>query len=83
MDRYNGRREKGGVRVLVLWGIFIVSLILACIIGILLFVEIKSGRMPENVGLTIVVICYLNIFAVIVFGVILATINILRFFHLI
>ena len=83
MDRYNGRREKGGVRVLVLWGIFVVSLTLACIIGILLFVEIKSGRMPENVGLAIVVICYINIFAMIISGVILATIHILRFFHLI
>ena len=69
--------------MLVLWGIFIVSLTLACIIGILLFVEIKSGRMPENVGLAIVVICYINIFAVIVSGVILTTIHILRFFHLI
>lgn len=70
--------------MLVLWGIFVVSLTLACIIGILLlFVEIKSGRMPENVGLAIVVICYINIFAMIISGVILATINILRFFHLI
>ena len=47
--------------MLVLWGIFIVSLVLACIIGILLFVEIKSGHMPENAGLAIVVICYINI----------------------
>lgn len=69
--------------MLVLWGIFVVSLTLACIIGILLFVEIKSGRMPENVGLAIVVICYINIFAMIISGVILATIHILRFFHLI
>lgn len=69
--------------MLVLWGIFVVSLTLACIIGILLFVEIKSGRMPENVGLAIVVICYINIFAMIISSVILATINILRFFHLI
>lgn len=69
--------------MLVLWGIFVVSLILACIIGILLFVEIKSGRMPENVGLAIVVICYINIFAMIISGVILAMIHILRFFHLI
>lgn len=69
--------------MLVLWGIFVVSLTLACIIGILLFVEIKSGRMPENVGLAIVVICYINIFAMIISGVILATIYILRFFHLI
>lgn len=44
---------------------------LACIIGILLFVEIKSGRMLENVGLAIVVICYINIFVAIVSGVIL------------
>ena len=57
--------------MLVLWGIFITSLALACIIGILLFVEIKSGRMPENVGLAIVVICYINIFVAIVSGVIL------------
>lgn len=69
--------------MLVLWGVFIVSLTLACIVGILLFVETKSGRMPENVGLVVVVICYINIFAVIVSGVILATIHILRFFHLI
>lgn len=69
--------------MLVLWGIFVVSLTLACIIGILLFVEIKSGHMPENVGLAIVVICYINIFAMIISGVILATIHILRFFHLI
>ncbi len=69
--------------MLVLWGIFIVSLVLAYIIGILLFVEIKSRDMPENLGLAIVVICYINIFAMIISGVILATIHILRFFHLI
>ena len=67
----------------ILWTIFFVTLFVAIMTGVFVFVNRNAKHLPENVGLTIVVICYINIFAVIVSGVILATIYILRFFHLI
>lgn len=67
----------------ILWTIFFVTLFAAVATGMFVLINQHAKHLPENVGLTIVVICYLNIFAVIVSGVVLATIHILRFFHLI
>lgn len=64
----------------ILWTIFFVTLFAAVATGVFVFVNRNAKHLSENVGLAIVVICYLNIFAVIVSGVILATIHILRFF---
>lgn len=67
----------------ILWTIFFVTLFVAAATGMFIFVNQNAKHLPENVGLTIVVICYINIFAVIVSGVILAAMHILRVFHLI
>lgn len=67
----------------ILWTIFFAALFVAVITGAFVFVNRNAKHLPENVGLAIVVICYINIFAAIVSGVILATIHILRFFYLI
>ncbi len=67
----------------ILWMIFFVTLFVAVVTGMFVFINQHAKHLPENVGLTIVVICYLNIFAVIVSGVVLATIHILRAFCLI
>lgn len=67
----------------ILWIIFFVTLFVAVATGMFVFVNQHAKYLPENVGLTLVVICYINIFAVIVSGVILAAIHILKVFHLI
>ena len=67
----------------ILWTIFFVTLFAAVATGMFVLINQHVKHLPENVGLTIVVICYLNIFAVIVSGVVLATIHILRAFCLI
>lgn len=67
----------------ILWTIFFVTLFIAVTTGMFVLVNQHAKHLPENVGLTIVVICYINIFAVIVSGVILAAIHMLRVFHLI
>ncbi len=67
----------------ILWAIFFVTLFVAAVTWVFVFVNQNAKHLPENVGLTIVVICYINIFAVIVSGIILAAIHIFRFFHLI
>lgn len=67
----------------ILWTIFFITLFVAVATGMFVFVNQHAKHLPENVELAIVVICYINIFTVIVSGVILAAIHILRFFHLI
>lgn len=67
----------------ILWTIFFVTMFVAVATGMFVFVNQHAKHLPENVGLAIVVICYINIFAVIVSGVILAAIHILKAFHLI
>jgi len=67
----------------ILWAIFFVTLFVAAVTWVFVFVNQNAKHLSENVGLTIVVICYINIFAVIVSGIILAAIHILRVFHLI
>lgn len=67
----------------ILWTIFFVTLFVAVATGMFVFVNQHAKHLPENVELAIVVICYINIFAVIVSGVIFAAIHILKVFHLI
>lgn len=67
----------------ILWMIFFLTLFVAVATGMFVFVNQHAKHLPENVGLTLVVICYINIFAVIVSGVILAAIHILKVFYLI
>lgn len=67
----------------ILWAIFFVTLFVAAVTWVFVFVNQNAKHLSENVGLTIVVICYINIFAVIVSGIILAAMHILRVFHLI
>jgi hypothetical protein len=51
--------------------------------GTFVFVNQHAKHLPENVGLAIVVICYINVFAMIISGVIFATIYILKVLHLV
>lgn len=66
----------------ILWTIFFVTLFVAVATGMFVFVNQHAKHLPENVGLTLVVICYINIFAMIVSGAILTTIHILKALHL-
>lgn len=67
----------------ILWTIFFVTLFVAVATGMFVFVNQHAKHLPENVGLAIVVICYINVFAMIISGVILATIYILKVLHLV
>lgn len=66
----------------ILWTIFFVTLFIAAVTWVFVFVNQNAKHLPENVGLAIVVICYINVFAMIISGVILATIYILKALHL-
>ena len=46
----------------ILWTIFFAALFVAIMTGVFVFVNRNAKHLPENVGLTIVVICYLNIY---------------------